>query len=86
MRVQPAWREWTAKQWEGHVSTYGTPLYVFDAEFVRQRVRLVKAAFGERVGVYYALKANPNLALFGVQFEIPLTVSTLHLEENFVRP
>jgi diaminopimelate decarboxylase len=63
MRTPLAWLDWTAKQWEDLVSAHGTPLYVFDAEFVRQRVRSVKAGLGNGVGVYYAVKANPNLAL-----------------------
>lgn len=43
--------------------THGTPFYLYDAETVRRRLRMVREAFGGRAGVYYAVKANPNLAL-----------------------
>ncbi|MDL1859447.1 pyridoxal-dependent decarboxylase, exosortase A system-associated [Betaproteobacteria bacterium PRO7] len=44
-------------------ATHGTPFYLYDAEAVRQRIRAVREAFAGRAGVYYAVKANPNLAL-----------------------
>ena len=41
--------------------TYGTPLYVFDADAFRKRARLVKDALGERIRLCYSMKANPFL-------------------------
>ncbi|PIE24292.1 MAG: diaminopimelate decarboxylase [Planctomycetota bacterium] len=45
---------------------FGTPLYVYDAELLRQRLRRVRLAFGEQVQVLFALKANPNAAVASV--------------------
>lgn len=42
---------------------FGTPCYVFDAAILRERIAAVRAALGERVGVLFALKANPNAAI-----------------------
>jgi diaminopimelate decarboxylase len=63
MRSMPEWAGWTAQDWEVVASEHRTPLYVFDADFVRRRVRLVQDAFHGSAGVYYAVKANPNLGL-----------------------
>lgn len=43
---------------------FGTPLYVYSAGAVRERVRAFRDAFaGMRVRLCYAVKANPNLAI-----------------------
>lgn len=39
---------------------FGTPLYVYDMDAVRGRVRMLSALFGGRFGISYAIKANPN--------------------------
>lgn len=44
-------------------SDYGTPAYVYDADIVSERYAKLKALFGARFGVSYAVKANPNLGL-----------------------
>ena len=41
--------------------TYGTPLYVFDADAFAARAHLVKDALGERIRLCYSMKANPFL-------------------------
>jgi diaminopimelate decarboxylase len=38
---------------------FGTPLFAYDAEIARRQLAAVRAAFGTRVEVLYALKANP---------------------------
>jgi len=43
--------------------TFGTPLYVYDADAVISRIATVLDLFGGRFGVSYAIKANPNLRL-----------------------
>jgi diaminopimelate decarboxylase len=63
MQDTPEWPAWDPHRWETLAAEYSTPLYLFDAEFVRRRVQLVKTALGGLAGVYYAVKANPNLAL-----------------------
>lgn len=45
---------------------FGTPLYAFDGQALRRRLRDVQSAFGGRVQVLYALKANPSLAVTAV--------------------
>lgn len=43
--------------------TFGTPLYVYDADAIVARIATVRELFGGRFGVSYAIKANPNLRL-----------------------
>ncbi|HEB51922.1 MAG TPA: diaminopimelate decarboxylase [bacterium] len=45
------------------VEQFGSPLYVYSAATVRERVARLRAAFGERAHLCYAVKANPNLHL-----------------------
>lgn len=42
---------------------FGTPLYVFDAGVLRQRVAAVRTALGPRVELLWSVKANPSLAV-----------------------
>ncbi len=56
--------------------TYGTPLYVYDAEIVREKYRRLRSAMPEFVHIFYAVKSNPNrevvriLAELGAGFDI----------------
>lgn len=59
----PEWAGWDPRHWGALAAEHSTPLYLFDAEHVRRRVRAVRSAFGGLAGVYYAVKANPNLGL-----------------------
>ncbi len=45
------------------VERFGSPLFVFDAAMFRARIAAMRAAFGEGVGIAFALKANPCIAL-----------------------
>ncbi|MFK7741167.1 MAG: diaminopimelate decarboxylase [Planctomycetota bacterium] len=45
------------------VERFGSPLYVYSAEAVRERAALVRAAFGAQSHICYAVKANSNLSL-----------------------
>ena len=45
------------------IREYGSPLYVYDAQILRGNFDLVRDAFGDRVEILYALKANPNIAI-----------------------
>jgi diaminopimelate decarboxylase len=43
---------------------YGTPLYVYDAVEIRERIRRAREVFkGFNAGIVFALKANGNPAL-----------------------
>lgn len=45
---------------------FGTPLYLYDADILTGRLRLLSTLFGDRFGISYAIKANPNLALLRI--------------------
>lgn len=38
-----------------------TPAYIFDTDLFRERVKLVRRAFGEKTGLCFSIKANPFL-------------------------
>ena len=42
---------------------YGTPLYLFDLDCIRDRVQRFRDAFGDRIGLTYSMKTNPFLTL-----------------------
>ena len=42
---------------------FGTPLYVYDIESILERLDLLKQLFNGRLGISYAIKANPNACL-----------------------
>lgn len=58
-----SWTSIPPARWQALAEEHGSPFYLFDADRVMQRVRLVREAFGGTAGVYYAVKANPNLGL-----------------------
>ena len=43
---------------------FQTPCYVFDTDIFARRAARVKAAFGEKVGLCYSIKANPFLTAY----------------------
>ena len=45
------------------VQEFGSPLYVYEAEVLRERFRAFQAAFSEQVHLHYAMKANSNPTL-----------------------
>ena len=49
--------------------TYGTPLYAYDAGTFRSQLHSLRDAVGERVDVYYSVKANPNVEVIRVFVE-----------------
>lgn len=42
---------------------FGTPLYLYSIDILTTRLSLLRRLFGDRLGLSYAVKANPNLAL-----------------------
>lgn len=42
------------------VEKYGSPLYVYDLEIIREQFYALKKAIPEKVRIFYAIKANPN--------------------------
>lgn len=68
----PATRESPLPAWLARIGSarvhalaaeYGTPFYLYDADTVNSRIAAVRSAVDDRVKVFYAVKANPNLAL-----------------------
>ncbi len=46
------------------VQEFGTPLYVYDANMIRERYETLRGAFPS-FEIFYSMKANPSLALVG---------------------
>jgi len=42
------------------VEKYGSPLYVYDLEIIREQYEALKQAIPQEVKIFYAIKANPN--------------------------
>jgi diaminopimelate decarboxylase len=42
------------------VKKYGSPLYVYDLEIIREQYQALKQAIPNQVKIFYAIKANPN--------------------------
>ena len=64
--LNPPRTDWLATApalWQALATEHGTPFYLFDADVVRARISAVRAACGGHAGVYFAVKANPNLGL-----------------------
>lgn len=61
--MQDIWHGLTTSDFEALAEAYGTPFYLYDADAVAARIERVRNAFNGVVDVYFAAKANPNLAL-----------------------
>ncbi len=44
-------------------AAFGTPLYLYDLDILQARLKILSGLFGDRFGLSYAIKANPNLAV-----------------------
>ena len=53
----------TPEQLKSAAETFGTPLYVYDAEGVKERIRTLRDLFAGKFQVSYAIKANPAQGL-----------------------
>lgn len=58
-----AWGNVSRRELHELADLYGTPYFLLDADSVGQRIDHVREAFQGTVGVYFAVKANPNLGL-----------------------
>ncbi|MFD9623365.1 phosphopantetheine-binding protein [Streptomyces virginiae] len=45
------------------VRDWGTPLFVYDADVLRDRFEQLRDLLDERLTIFYSLKANPNIAI-----------------------
>lgn len=57
------WLDMPPAEWEALAVAHGTPFYLYDADVINHRIRMVREALRGHAQVYYAVKANPNLAL-----------------------
>lgn len=57
------WAKIDVGQWQALAAEHGSPFYLFDADLVAARVQFVKASLAGLAQVYFAVKANPDLAL-----------------------
>ena len=46
---------------------YGTPLYVFDLDILKEQTERIRAGFGPEINLCYAMKANPFLTGYMVR-------------------
>ncbi|HKQ25263.1 MAG TPA: pyridoxal-dependent decarboxylase, exosortase A system-associated [Burkholderiales bacterium] len=60
---QDPWDGMDAAVFEELARAHGTPFFLYDADEINARIRAVQQAFPGMVKVFYAVKANPNLAL-----------------------
>ncbi len=49
---------------------YGTPLYLYDAAVIWKKIRLFRESLPERIGLSYAMKANPNPEILKVMMPL----------------
>lgn len=49
------------EQLEYAYTRYGTPLYVFDLDILKEQTERLRAGLGDKIGLCYAMKANPFL-------------------------
>ena len=45
---------------------FGTPAYVYSGERIVKSYRKLKKAIGEKVDIFYSIKANPNISICGL--------------------
>ena len=45
------------------VSRYGTPLYLYDAEAIIHRWKLLRSILPSQISIFYSVKANPNISV-----------------------
>ena len=57
------WNHDAGFDFSGLAATYATPFYLYDADGINSCIEAIRQAFENRVKVFYAVKANPNLEL-----------------------
>ena len=64
MQTHPdSWHGTSKSDLHSLAERYGTPYYLYDVDAIVRRINRVRSAFADLAGVYYAVKANPNLEL-----------------------
>ena len=56
---------------------YGTPLYVFDLDILKEQTERIRAGFGPEISLCYAMKANPFLTGYMAQWADRIEVCSM---------
>lgn len=56
---------------------YGTPLYVFDLDLLKEQTDRIRAGFGTDISLCYAMKANPFLTGYMAQWADRIEVCSM---------
>ena len=56
---------------------YGTPLYVFDLDILKEQIERIRAGFGPEINLCYAMKANPFLTGYMAQWSDRIEVCSM---------
>ena len=56
---------------------YGTPLYVFDLDILKEQTERIRAGFGPGISLCYAMKANPFLTGYMAQWADRIEVCSM---------
>ena len=56
---------------------YGTPLYVFDLDILKEQTERIRAGFGPEINLCYAMKANPFLTGYMAQWSDRIEVCSM---------
>ena len=58
------------------IETYGSPLFVYDANVVQKTITSVKDILPSNFDLYYSIKANPNASLLNLMSNCPKRIKT----------
>ncbi|WP_395105045.1 type III PLP-dependent enzyme [Actinomadura sp. SCN-SB] len=61
--------------------TFGTPLFIYDADVLRSQYRTVRERLDPAVDVYFSLKANPNVAVCAQLHEVGASAEVSSMAE-----
>src|SRR4051812_47849517 len=62
-RARDRWGNTSYAELHALAEKHGTPFFLYDADAINDRIKRLQSLFEHRIKVYYAVKANPNLAL-----------------------
>jgi len=63
IKTTEPWDSISSAEYRQWANEYSTPYYLYDADNIIDRVKLIRKLFDDQVKVFYAVKANPNLEL-----------------------
>lgn len=57
------WNKLSKEEFNKIAEKYDTPFYLYDADAIKNRIKIIRESMNNLVKVFYAVKANPNLCL-----------------------